>query len=91
MLVTQQPVLRRFWYALMPISMLDDGPKPFTLLGEHLVLWKGADGKPAALQDRCCHHTAKLLWRHDAAKAEEIRNRRDRDPRRDVAGIALAN
>ena len=49
MLVTQQPVLRRFWYALMPISMLDDGPRPFTLLGENLVLWKGADGQPAAV------------------------------------------
>lgn len=60
MLVTQQPVLRRFWYALMPISHLDDGPQPFTLLGENLVLWKKANGEPAALRDRCCHRTAKL-------------------------------
>jgi phenylpropionate dioxygenase-like ring-hydroxylating dioxygenase large terminal subunit len=60
MLVTQQPVLRRFWYALMPISHLDDGPKPFTLLGENLVLWKRANGEPVALRDRCCHRTAKL-------------------------------
>ena len=41
MLVTQQPVLRRFWYALMPLSMLDSGPQPFTLLGERLVLFLG--------------------------------------------------
>lgn len=60
MLVTQQAVLRRFWYALMPMSQLDDGPQPFTLLGEDLVLWKKADGAPAALRDRCCHRTAKL-------------------------------
>ncbi len=60
MLVTRQPVLRRFWYALMPLSHLDQGPKPFTLLGEKLVLWKKADGQPAALQDRCCHRTARL-------------------------------
>lgn len=60
MLVTQQPVLRRFWCALMPISHLDDGPKPFTLLGENIVLWKKVDGTPAALLDRCCHRTAKL-------------------------------
>jgi phenylpropionate dioxygenase-like ring-hydroxylating dioxygenase large terminal subunit len=60
MLVTQQPVLRRFWYALMPMSHLDDGPKPFTLLGENIVLWKKSDGTPAALRDRCCHRTAKL-------------------------------
>ena len=60
MLVTQQPVLRRFWYALMPMTALDDGPKPFTLLGEKIVLWKKSDGSPAALRDRCCHRTAQL-------------------------------
>ncbi|MGZ9710339.1 aromatic ring-hydroxylating dioxygenase subunit alpha [Glaciimonas sp. GNP009] len=60
MLVTKQPVLRRFWYALMPMSSLEDGPKPFTLLGENIVLWKKEDGTPAALRDRCCHRTAKL-------------------------------
>jgi phenylpropionate dioxygenase-like ring-hydroxylating dioxygenase large terminal subunit len=60
MLVTKQPVLRRFWYALMPMTSLDDGPKPFTLLGEKIVLWKKEDGSPAALRDRCCHRTAQL-------------------------------
>ncbi|MEI6028946.1 MAG: aromatic ring-hydroxylating dioxygenase subunit alpha [Betaproteobacteria bacterium] len=60
MLVTQQKVLRRFWYALMPMAHLDDGPKPFRLLGTDLVLWKQADGSPVALADRCCHRTAKL-------------------------------
>ena len=60
MLVTQQPVLRRFWYAAMPMAELAAGPKPFTLLGERVVLWRDADGKPAALQDRCCHRTAQL-------------------------------
>jgi phenylpropionate dioxygenase-like ring-hydroxylating dioxygenase large terminal subunit len=59
MLVTQQPVLRRFWYALMPVSMLADGPKPFTLLSERLVLFMGKEG-PVALADRCCHRTAQL-------------------------------
>lgn len=60
MLVTHQPVLRRFWYALLPLEQLDDGPQPFTLLGEPLVLWKDAHGQPAALRDRCCHRTARL-------------------------------
>jgi phenylpropionate dioxygenase-like ring-hydroxylating dioxygenase large terminal subunit len=60
MLVTQQPVLRRFWYAVMPVSRLDLAPQPFTLLGENIVLWRQADGTPAALKDRCCHRTAKL-------------------------------
>jgi len=60
MRVTQHPVLRRFWYAVMPLQALDEGPQPFTLLGEKLVLWKMADGTPAAAQDRCCHRTAQL-------------------------------
>ena len=60
MLVTQPPVLRRFWYPVMPMADLANGPKPFTLLGEPLVLWVTAEGKPAALRDRCCHRSAKL-------------------------------
>ena len=60
MLVTRQPILRRFWYATLPISRLADGPQAFTLLGEKLVLWQAADGQPVALQDRCCHRTAQL-------------------------------
>ena len=60
MLTTKQKTLRRFWYALMPMSLLDDGPKPFRLMGEDIVLWKQADGTPAALADRCCHRTAQL-------------------------------
>jgi phenylpropionate dioxygenase-like ring-hydroxylating dioxygenase large terminal subunit len=60
MLVTRQPVLRKFWYAIMPIEHLKDGPKAFTLLGEKIVLWQKPDGSPAALRDRCCHRTAQL-------------------------------
>ena len=60
MLCTKQKVLRRFWYATVPVAKLDDGPKPFTLLGEKIVLFLDGEGKPAALADRCCHRTAKL-------------------------------
>jgi phenylpropionate dioxygenase-like ring-hydroxylating dioxygenase large terminal subunit len=60
MLTTQQKVLRRFWYAVTPIADLADGPKPFRLLGESLVLFLDAEGRPAALHDRCCHRTARL-------------------------------
>jgi phenylpropionate dioxygenase-like ring-hydroxylating dioxygenase large terminal subunit len=60
MLVTKQPVLKRFWYPVMPISYLTDGPKPFRLLGEDIVLWLVEPGVPAALLDRCCHRSAKL-------------------------------
>lgn len=60
MLTTRQPVFRKFWHAVMPLTQLQDGPKPFTLLGENLVLFLDEQGEPAALQDRCCHRTAKL-------------------------------
>ena len=61
MLTTRQPVFRKFWHAVMPLSMLQGGqPQPFTLLGEAIVLFLDGDGRPAALKDRCCHRTAKL-------------------------------
>jgi phenylpropionate dioxygenase-like ring-hydroxylating dioxygenase large terminal subunit len=60
MLSTKQKILRRFWYATMPVDRLGEGPKPFTLLGENIVLFLDEEGKPAALADRCCHRTAKL-------------------------------
>ena len=60
MLVTQQKVLRRFWYPVLPLDRLGDQPVPFTLLGEAIVLWRNEAGEPAAAIDRCCHRTAKL-------------------------------
>ncbi|MEM8542379.1 MAG: aromatic ring-hydroxylating dioxygenase subunit alpha [Cyanobacteria bacterium P01_H01_bin.119] len=60
MLVTQQPVFRRFWYPVVPIANLAEGPKGFQLLGEPIVIWLDQDGAPAAVRDRCCHRTAKL-------------------------------
>jgi phenylpropionate dioxygenase-like ring-hydroxylating dioxygenase large terminal subunit len=60
MLVTKQPILRRFWYPVMPITHLAAGPKPFRLLETDIVLWLTSDGTPAAIADRCCHRTAKL-------------------------------
>jgi len=67
MLTTKQNVLRRFWYAVIALEDLKDGPKPLRLLGEDIVLFLAKDGKPAALQDRCCHRTSKLSkgWIND--------------------------
>ena len=47
MLTTQQKTLRKFWYATMPVSHLADGPKPFRLMNEDIVLFLDADGAPA--------------------------------------------
>ncbi|MBW4655309.1 MAG: aromatic ring-hydroxylating dioxygenase subunit alpha [Kaiparowitsia implicata GSE-PSE-MK54-09C] len=61
MLVTQQPVLKRFWYPVMPMDQLSsDRPQPFQLLGQALALWLDADGHPAAVADQCCHRSAQL-------------------------------
>ena len=60
MLTTRQPVFRKFWHAVMPLTRLEGGPQPFTLLGENIVLFLDEHGAPAALKDRCCHRTARL-------------------------------
>ena len=60
MLVTQHPIFRRFWYPVIPMARLADGPQPVILLGEKLVLWRDGDGQPAAAADRCCHRSAAL-------------------------------
>lgn len=82
MLTAQQRTLRKFWYAVMPLASLQEGPQPFRLLGEDIVLFLDAAGRPAALRDRCCHRTARLSkgwcengelvcgyhgWRYDGA------------------------
>jgi phenylpropionate dioxygenase-like ring-hydroxylating dioxygenase large terminal subunit len=59
MLVTQQPVLKRFWYPVMRVEKLTT-PQSFQLLGEKLVLWLTDTGEPAAVADRCCHRSAQL-------------------------------
>ena len=53
--------LRSFWYvaaessALRPARVLAR-----TVLGEPLALFRDANGRPAALEDRCCHRAAPL-------------------------------
>jgi phenylpropionate dioxygenase-like ring-hydroxylating dioxygenase large terminal subunit len=60
MLVTQQPVLRRFWYPVLPLDQIETAPQSFQLLGENLVLWKDEEGDPRAAKNRCCHRSAQL-------------------------------
>ena len=58
MLTTRQKLWRHYWYATLRLSDLADGPKPFTLMGERIVLFLDGAGEPAAMMDRCCHRTA---------------------------------
>ncbi|QTD45779.1 aromatic ring-hydroxylating oxygenase subunit alpha [Ottowia testudinis] len=49
------------WYAACRGSDLRAGrPHAFTLLGRPLVAFRGADGQPAVLEDRCAHRHAPL-------------------------------
>jgi phenylpropionate dioxygenase-like ring-hydroxylating dioxygenase large terminal subunit len=60
MLVTKQPVLKRFWYPVLPLGDLGDAPHPFTLLGQKIVIWRDRQGQPVVTEDRCCHRSAQL-------------------------------
>ncbi|WP_065235435.1 aromatic ring-hydroxylating oxygenase subunit alpha [Legionella brunensis] len=60
MFLTQQKIFKNFWYPVIPLSHLKNGPKSFTLLGEPLVLWLDEKGAPCAAQDRCAHRSAQL-------------------------------
>ena len=67
MYVTQEPQLRRFWYAVGFAEDLAGGPVARRLLGEDLVVWSPAPGEVAAAHDRCPHRDARLSmgWMHD--------------------------
>lgn len=60
MFVTDSPFFEHFWYPVMPIDQLEQGPQSFTLLDQPLVLWLDEQGNPCAAQDRCSHRSAKL-------------------------------
>ncbi len=60
MKIGDAPVFRRFWYVAMPAAKLNEGPQPFSLFGEEMVIWRAADGTVSALGDHCCHRSARL-------------------------------
>jgi phenylpropionate dioxygenase-like ring-hydroxylating dioxygenase large terminal subunit len=60
MKVMAEPLFRRFWYPVVPLENLQAGPQRFELLGQGLALFLDAAGAPAALEDRCCHRSARL-------------------------------
>lgn len=48
------------WYVAALAWELNDKPIARTLLGKRVVLFRTADGEPAALEDRCCHRALPL-------------------------------
>ena len=58
-LVTREPVFRRFWYPVAFEGALEGGPIHRRLLGEDVVLWR-AGGTVNAAHDRCPHREARM-------------------------------
>lgn len=52
--------LRNAWYAAIWSKDLKDKPLARTFLNERVVLFRSFSGKPAALEDKCCHRAAPL-------------------------------
>ena len=56
-----EPFVRNAWYiAAWPEELEDDQIVARTIMNEPLILFRGPDGKAAALEDRCCHRGAPL-------------------------------
>jgi phenylpropionate dioxygenase-like ring-hydroxylating dioxygenase large terminal subunit len=53
-----------FWYPLCADEALTDKPLAVQLLGQALVLWRGAESRPVLQQDRCPHRGARLSLGH---------------------------
>ncbi|MEN9505466.1 MAG: hypothetical protein RI958_1392 [Actinomycetota bacterium] len=54
------PPLRDSWFAVARSLDVTAGPHAVRLLGDDVVLWRGADGAVAALADRCPHRESPL-------------------------------
>jgi phenylpropionate dioxygenase-like ring-hydroxylating dioxygenase large terminal subunit len=53
--------LRNYWYPVLQTEDLPaDRPVAFRALGENLVAWRDASGKPAVAFDRCSHRSMRL-------------------------------
>lgn len=52
--------LRNFWYPIYRSKDLRIGPVGLRRLGEEIVLWRDAQGRPRVFLDTCAHRGAKL-------------------------------
>lgn len=53
--------LKNAWFVALPASRLAERePSSAQLLGQNLVIYRDAQGKPQALEDRCCHRGVQL-------------------------------
>jgi len=58
--------IRDCWYvAAWDHEVSADGLLPRTLLGDPVLLYRGAQGQALALENRCCHRGSLRFWRRD--------------------------
>ncbi|UUX95278.1 aromatic ring-hydroxylating dioxygenase subunit alpha [Aquabacterium sp. J223] len=57
---TQDNFLREGWYVVAQAADVGRAPKPITVCGELVVLYRAEDGQVVALQDRCPHRLVPL-------------------------------
>ncbi|NEM92220.1 aromatic ring-hydroxylating oxygenase subunit alpha [Galbitalea soli] len=59
--LSEQPLFRRFWYAVSFASAVSDRPIARTLLGTRVVVWRATpDSAVSVALDRCAHRDAPL-------------------------------
>lgn len=58
--MTTAPALLACWHPVAYAHSVTNQPLAAKLLGEHLVIWRGADGRPHALRDLCIHRGTAL-------------------------------
>ena len=59
-----QPFVRNAWYIAAWAEELDNGLLARTIMNQPMVIYRDADGKVGALEDRCCHRGAPLTHGH---------------------------
>ncbi len=55
-----QPFIRNAWYIAAWGEELDDGVLSRTIMNQPMVIYRDAQGRAGALEDRCCHRGAPL-------------------------------
>ena len=53
-------MLRRYWHPVGCSELVTAKPRPIKVLGEELVLYRGASGKPVLMARRCAHRSLAL-------------------------------
>src|SRR5262249_44342202 len=55
-------LMRRYWFPVGCSEFVTDKPQRIKVLGEELVLYRGASGKTALMQLRCAHRSLALNY-----------------------------